>query len=332
MSGKWSRDEDDKLKNLCSGQDKPRWTLISQEFESKTAKQCRDRWTCYLKPDLKNQDIWTIEEDNLLVKLQKELGNHWKKISKVFEGKSENSVKNRWYSSVRKRVVNSGAGEIVLRDAIKRGKPKSTANKICDTLPIPEMKGNATDIPSQHPFSTNTNSLPLFVNAGLNFIHNRLPTVTSLINRDSTMLINLTNPVNPMPHNFLNRNGSNRMSLSNHNENSVSNLIAQDNRPKVTFSPQTFRLAPSVPPSAVSNGPNFQSTPIPRRMSLMNSQITPFSNVMNSSNSNSINTIPPHNPNSSQSLLPSITNLISGGWNSISGGWNSISSFFHKII
>jgi hypothetical protein len=42
MSGKWLKGEDDKLKSLCLGQEKPRCTIISQEFGNKTAKQCRD--------------------------------------------------------------------------------------------------------------------------------------------------------------------------------------------------------------------------------------------------------------------------------------------------
>jgi hypothetical protein len=270
MPDKWLKEEDERLKSLCFGQEKHHWTIISQEFENKTAKQCRDRWTCYLKPDLKNQDIWTNEEDYLLVKLQNEIGNHWAKISKFFEGKSENSVKNRYYSNIRNRVGSLEGNEIILRKTIKRGNTKSIVNKLYDIFPIPEVKGNVLNVPNPTPYSTNSNSFPISQNlGGLNFRQNAAPTMVSLINCVPPSLVGLSNST-PVPINFLNRNETQPKFLSTQIHPLFNLLPNQDFRPKITFLSQSFRPAPIFIHPVVSTGGIFESQNTPKVTSLIN--------------------------------------------------------------
>jgi len=40
-------------------------------------------------------------EDNLIIEMQAEMGNQWSKIALELEGRSDNAVKNRWYSFAR---------------------------------------------------------------------------------------------------------------------------------------------------------------------------------------------------------------------------------------
>eukprot|EP01082_Thalassiosira_pseudonana_P010248 g9127.t1 g9127 contig35:95781-96134(-) len=46
--------------------------------------------------------------------LQKQFGNKWKKIPAYLPGRSDNDIKNRWYSSMRslKRRTDAGVGEL----------------------------------------------------------------------------------------------------------------------------------------------------------------------------------------------------------------------------
>jgi hypothetical protein len=78
------------------------WIDIAERIPGRTARQCRDRWENYVCPRNKNGP-WTPEEDIILVQKVREHGCRWAKIAKSFDGRSENNVKNRWYTCVRSK-------------------------------------------------------------------------------------------------------------------------------------------------------------------------------------------------------------------------------------
>lgn len=96
----WLPHEDKVLMNLI-GLHGQKWTKIASCLENRTGKQVRDRYLNYLKPSIKQRG-WTVEEDELLHKLYDEFGNKWSKIAAALQGRTENQVKNRYYSGVRK--------------------------------------------------------------------------------------------------------------------------------------------------------------------------------------------------------------------------------------
>lgn len=82
------------------------WIAVAEQLPGRTARQCRDRWVNYLSPSNKNGP-WSHEEDQLLAEKYIEHGPQWTTIAKFFDGRSENNVKNRWYTYVKARFNNS---------------------------------------------------------------------------------------------------------------------------------------------------------------------------------------------------------------------------------
>ena len=73
---KFSSEEDKKLAEVVEKLGAKRWKVIASFIDGKTARQCRDRYTNYLRPDLVF-DRWTPEEDLLLIQKYYEIGPKW---------------------------------------------------------------------------------------------------------------------------------------------------------------------------------------------------------------------------------------------------------------
>lgn len=102
----WTPREDAKLMELMKkyGQS---WAMISSQLEGRTGKQVRDRYLNKLRPNIKLGD-WSVQEDELVVKLLKEVGNRWSLIANHLPGRTEGQVKNRFYSFIKKRLQPDG--------------------------------------------------------------------------------------------------------------------------------------------------------------------------------------------------------------------------------
>lgn len=85
------------------------WTLIANKIEGRTGKQIRERYINKLDPNI-NRLKFSKEEDELIIKRWKEIGPKWQQISKEFQGRSENMIKNRFYSHLKKKhALNSNS-------------------------------------------------------------------------------------------------------------------------------------------------------------------------------------------------------------------------------
>jgi hypothetical protein len=99
----FTAEEDELLCRIMTEQPFSTWVAVASQLTGRSARQCRDRWANYLCPENKNAP-WTDGEDRLLMAKYHELGPRWTTISKSFDGRSENNVKNRWYTYVRRRM------------------------------------------------------------------------------------------------------------------------------------------------------------------------------------------------------------------------------------
>lgn len=97
IKGKWTKEEDDTLSEMVATFGS-KWSDIAKRLPGRLAEQVKDRWVNHLDPEIR-KGVWTKTEMDILIDAQKELGNKWAEIAKRIPGRSENSVKNRWYNA-----------------------------------------------------------------------------------------------------------------------------------------------------------------------------------------------------------------------------------------
>ena len=77
------------------------WTNCAQVITGRNGKQCRERWVNILDPKVKIGS-WSDDEQVKIFEYMKEHFTSWSSISKCLNGRTENSIKNYFYSTVRR--------------------------------------------------------------------------------------------------------------------------------------------------------------------------------------------------------------------------------------
>jgi hypothetical protein len=130
--GPFTADEDQLIFNYVSQNGPQCWPRITAIVPNRTAKQCRERWFNHLSPDIVKTE-WTQQEDELIFKCYTVHGAKWSAIAKLFPGRSDNAIKNRWNSSVAKRIQTTDGMQTVIPDSSKRKfKPKERGRSPLD--------------------------------------------------------------------------------------------------------------------------------------------------------------------------------------------------------
>ncbi|RRT55155.1 hypothetical protein B296_00044673 [Ensete ventricosum] len=124
--GPWTREEDEVLASFVRREGEGRWrTLPKRAGLLRCGKSCRLRWVNYLRPSIKRGPI-TPDEEDLILRLHRLLGNRWSLIAGRIPGRTDNEIKNYWNTHLRKKLIKQGVDPRThkpLHSSTDRGSP-----------------------------------------------------------------------------------------------------------------------------------------------------------------------------------------------------------------
>nr|GMD68826.1 transcription repressor MYB5-like [Ipomoea batatas] len=106
--GPWTPEEDKLLTDYINKEGEGRWrTLPKSAGILRCGKSCRLRWMNYLRPTVKRGHI-TPDEEDLILRLHRLLGNRWSLIAGRIPGRTDNEIKNYWNTHLTKKLISQG--------------------------------------------------------------------------------------------------------------------------------------------------------------------------------------------------------------------------------
>jgi hypothetical protein len=145
VKGSWTREEDEAIIEFVSENGPRNWVKLAELLPGRIGKQCRERWTNHLSPSVA-RSTWSNDEDCRLVDLHRQYGNQWTIIASFMEGRTDNDVKNRWNSSLKRRIERIERGEPEFKKRGRKPKIVRTSSSECESPEFDKTTATTTQI------------------------------------------------------------------------------------------------------------------------------------------------------------------------------------------